>query len=90
MSVVEQLLDCGADIKFSDISGGSTPLDMAAKKGIVELVKLLFPHGAAASLTDYNNQFPRFVAVRSYHNEVEDVLNKRQSAETVNADEGLE
>lgn len=52
-TVVKYLLDMGANLEVRGGRGGATPINVAAYRGYVDTVKLLFERGADPSARDY-------------------------------------
>jgi ankyrin repeat protein len=79
LAKVEEALNAGADIHQQDEQGW-TPLNWAAGKGNVEIVRLLLDRGAEVFRTGRDQRTPYKVALAAKHTDVARLLKEAESA----------
>jgi ankyrin repeat protein len=85
LAKVEQALNSGADIHQQDEQGW-TPLNWAAGKGDVEIVKLLLDRGADALRVGRDQRTPYKIALAAKHVDVAHLLRDAERAGGTNGD----
>jgi ankyrin repeat protein len=73
---VQILIDNKADVNYQSKYDGYTSLHWAARKGDLQLVRLLLKHGARVQLVNNKNQTPLDLARENNHDNVYEYLNR--------------
>ena len=82
------VVSCGVDPNVKD-NDGRTPLHRAAKRGHVDIVKLLLEHGANPNIQENKYGYtPLHVAVKNCHVDVVRVLLEHGADPTIRDNEG--
>ena len=81
---VKLLLENGANVNYQRKYDGYTSLHWAARKGDLEIVKLLISNGAIPTITNNNNETPKDLAKANDHKSVFDHLSNTEKSHIPN------
>ncbi len=73
---IKLLIENGADVNYQRNHDGYSSLHWAARKGDLEIVKMLLMHGANINSKDNSNRIPEELARANHHMDVYEYLRK--------------